>query len=52
VYVAWTAASAYVVLLGLILMRRFRGGRWRSLRIVEPGLPDLDPAIAARAEPA
>jgi MATE family multidrug resistance protein len=52
VYVAWTAASAYVVLIGLILMRRFRGGRWRSLRIVEPALPDLDPAMAARAETA
>jgi MATE family multidrug resistance protein len=51
VYVAWTAASAYVVLLGLLELRRFRGGRWRSLRIVEPGLTELDP-LAARAEPA
>jgi MATE family multidrug resistance protein len=50
VYVAWTAASAYVVLLGLLELRRFRQGRWRSLRIVEPGLRELDPAAAA--EPA
>jgi MATE family multidrug resistance protein len=52
VYVAWTTASAYVVLLGLILLRRFRMGRWRSLRIIEPALPDLDPSLAAGAEPA
>jgi MATE family multidrug resistance protein len=50
VYVAWTAASAYVVLLGLLEMRRFQQGRWRSLRIVEPGLRELDPMAAA--EPA
>jgi MATE family multidrug resistance protein len=35
-YVAWLAASAYVVLLGLLMMRRFRGGRWRLLRVIEP----------------
>ena len=50
VYAAWSAASAYVVLLGLLELRRFRQGRWRSLRIVEPGLRDLDPLAAA--EPA
>jgi len=46
VYAAWCAASAYVVLLGLLELRRFRQGRWRTLRIVEPGLPELDPATA------
>ena len=50
VYVAWTAASAYVVLLGLLEMRRFQQGRWRSMRIVEPGVRELDPMVAA--EPA
>jgi hypothetical protein len=38
VYVGWTAASAYVVLLGLLMLRRFRAGGWRSLRVIEPGL--------------
>jgi MATE family multidrug resistance protein len=53
VYAAWAAASAYVVLLGLLELRRFRLGRWRSLRIVEPGLRELDPGAAeTRAEPA
>lgn len=36
-YMAWLAASAYVVLLGLLMMRRFRAGRWRILRVIEPG---------------
>jgi MATE family multidrug resistance protein len=51
VYAAWTAASAYVVLLGLLELRRFRLGRWRSLRIVEPARGEVE-AAAARAEPA
>jgi MATE family, multidrug efflux pump len=38
VYAAWSTASAYVFFLGLLLLRRFRAGRWRSLRIVEPDL--------------
>jgi Na+-driven multidrug efflux pump len=36
VYFAWTAGSLYVVLLGLLLRRRFRAGRWRSMRVIEP----------------
>jgi len=34
-YVAWTTATAYVVLLGLLLLRRFRSGRWKSMRVIE-----------------
>jgi MATE family multidrug resistance protein len=36
VYFAWTAASLYVVLLGLLLRRRFRAGRWKGMRVIEP----------------
>jgi len=39
VYLAWSTASAYVVLLGLLMVRRFRAGRWKSLRIIEEGAP-------------
>jgi MATE family multidrug resistance protein len=46
VYVGWTAASAYVVLLGLLMLRRFRAGGWRSLRVIEPG---PEPAVAGAA---
>jgi MATE family multidrug resistance protein len=41
VYVAWSTASAYVVCLGLLMLRRFRDGRWKALRVIEPQAPEL-----------
>jgi MATE family multidrug resistance protein len=42
VFAAWSCASAYVILLGLVMMRRFRGGRWKGMRVIESGhAPDL-----------
>jgi MATE family multidrug resistance protein len=54
VYTAWCFASAYVVLLGLLMLRRFRAGGWKSLRVIEPHVPELDAELAraAQAEPA
>jgi MATE family multidrug resistance protein len=46
VYVAWSTASAYVVLLGLLMMRRFRQGRWKALRVIEPHPASLREARA------
>jgi MATE family multidrug resistance protein len=34
-YVAWSTATAYVVLLGLLFLRRFRSGRWKTMRVIE-----------------
>lgn len=48
VYAAWTAATAYVALIGMLMLRRFRAGRWRSLRVIEPHLPELE-GTAVRA---
>jgi MATE family multidrug resistance protein len=43
VYIAWTTASAYVVILGILMLRRYRAGGWKSLRVIEPpGFPALD----------
>jgi len=42
VYAAWTAASAYIVLLGLLLRRRFRAGGWKGLRVTEPRLIEVE----------
>ena len=47
-YVAWTTATAYVILLGLLLLRRFRTGRWKAMRVIEgagtgPALVELAP---------
>jgi len=36
VYFAWTTASLYVVLLGLLMRRRFAAGRWKAMRVIEP----------------
>jgi MATE family multidrug resistance protein len=46
VYTAWLCASAYIVLLGLAMMRRFVAGGWKALRVIEPHVPELD-ALAA-----
>ena len=45
VYFAWTMASLYVVLLGLLLRRRFGTGRWKTMRVIEPG------PVGAETEP-
>ena len=41
IYVAWSAASAYVILLGLLMVRRFRAGGWKSLRVIAERAPGL-----------
>jgi MATE family multidrug resistance protein len=43
---AWVAPTVYVVLLGLLMRRRFQAGRWKSLRVIEPAPADLDARIA------
>jgi len=35
VYAAWACATAYVVLLGLLMIARFRKGGWKVLRVIE-----------------
>jgi MATE family multidrug resistance protein len=46
VYTAWTAATAYIFCVGLLMYRRFRRGRWRSMRVIEARVPELDPVTA------
>jgi MATE family multidrug resistance protein len=47
VYAAWTAATAYIFCVGVLMYRRFRRGRWRSMRVIEPVLVELDAAASA-----
>jgi len=52
--VAWIVFVALVSLTGAIFYARFRGGRWKALRIIEPASPDepmagVQPAIPAVA---
>ena len=37
--VAWVMASAYVILLGVVFCLRFRGGKWKSMRVIEQAAP-------------
>ena len=35
VLAGWTAASAYVIVLGIVFLLRFLGGKWESMRVIE-----------------
>ncbi|MCU0703397.1 MAG: MATE family efflux transporter [Fimbriiglobus sp.] len=35
IYGAWVAASAYIFALAVAFLIRFRGGKWRSMRVIE-----------------
>jgi multidrug resistance protein, MATE family len=35
IYWAWTFASIYIIALAFVLLARFRGGRWRTMRVIE-----------------
>jgi multidrug resistance protein, MATE family len=43
VYTAWWAATAYVIVLGVLMLRRFRAGRWKSMRVIEGPPSGLEP---------
>ena len=45
VFVAWIAPTVYVAVLGVLMLRRFRSGRWESMRVIEPAPPDLVPSV-------
>jgi MATE family multidrug resistance protein len=34
----WTLITVWICVLGLIYLRRFLGGRWREMRVIEPAL--------------
>ncbi|RJX21574.1 MAG: MATE family efflux transporter [Ammonifex sp.] len=38
-YAGWYIASAYIVVLGLAFLFRFLGGKWKSMRVIEPSAP-------------
>jgi MATE family multidrug resistance protein len=35
-YWAWGFASAYIIAIAFVFMLRFRGGKWKSMRVIEP----------------
>ncbi|HSV96285.1 MAG TPA: MATE family efflux transporter [Spirochaetota bacterium] len=44
-YEAWIIASLYVVILGFSFFIRFRGGRWKSMRVIEEPVVCIPPSL-------
>jgi MATE family multidrug resistance protein len=45
-YTAWTTATAYCFVVGLLMFRRFRRGRWKSMRVIETPVVELETRAA------
>jgi MATE family multidrug resistance protein len=52
--VAWSAATAYIASMAAVFVLRFRGGKWRTMKVIEaaPADPDGTPAPTGEAPPA
>ena len=48
--VAWVFATVYVISLGMTFYLRFRGGKWKSMRVIElePPIPEIRPTKLGR----
>jgi len=40
IYAAWAAATAFIVVMAGCFAWRFRSGKWKTMRVIEPGLPE------------
>ena len=45
VLLAWGFVSFYVVVIAVCFWLRFRTGLWKSMRVIEPGVPEVDAGI-------
>jgi MATE family multidrug resistance protein len=43
VYVTWWLASAYIIVLAFVMLARFMGGKWRTMRVIEEVVPHVPP---------
>lgn len=52
VYALWWTITIYIALVGSIFLLRFRGGKWKAMRVIEaaPVLPDLFAATESEAD--
>jgi MATE family multidrug resistance protein len=52
--VAWYAITVFIVVLGLGFMARFIQGRWKTMRVIEHTLPEIEadarPPVARKDE--
>jgi MATE family multidrug resistance protein len=47
---SWVFCAAYVIAMGLGFLARFRQGRWKSMRVIEPAPDDLLPEVSDEGE--
>jgi MATE family multidrug resistance protein len=45
IYTGWTIGSAYIILISLMFLFRFRGGKWKSMRVIEEVPPFSSPTV-------
>lgn len=43
-YVGWSFATVYIITLGFIFLLRFRGGRWKSMLVIEETPKSIPPS--------
>jgi MATE family multidrug resistance protein len=44
-YTGWTIASLYIIILSLMFLFRFLGGKWKTMRVIEEAPPFSAPAL-------
>ncbi|MDP6777295.1 MAG: MATE family efflux transporter, partial [Candidatus Latescibacteria bacterium] len=45
IYVAWAFETLFVIVAGFVFLLRFRGGKWKSMRVIEPETETLPLAV-------
>jgi len=40
VYLCWVFATAHIIGMSVCFWFRFRGGKWKSMRVIEPGVAE------------
>jgi len=42
-YTVWVFATLYIVVLGIVFLLRFQGGKWKAMRIIEGPCHPMEP---------
>ena len=51
VYIGWAIVSVYIISLGIGFYLRFLGGKWETMRVIEPATPGLPSKFAETPTP-
>jgi MATE family multidrug resistance protein len=45
IFWAWSFASFYIIVLGLVFLLRFLSGKWKTMRVIEEKIIPLTPVL-------